>query len=77
MEGVCLLAALESAGIKADVLVYVRSLSANPGNLWHEEDFHGSRGKDFDSPLHSEIRAYNWKYQPLVQADYFFDRIGR
>ncbi|RWD64146.1 MAG: hypothetical protein EOS36_10790 [Mesorhizobium sp.] len=75
VEGVCLLAALESAGIKADVLVYVRSLSANFGHLWHEEDFHGSRGKDLDLPLHSEIRAYNWKYQPLVRADYFFDRI--
>ncbi|RAZ88421.1 hypothetical protein DPM33_23095 [Mesorhizobium hawassense] len=75
VEGVCLLAALEGAALKADVLVYVRSLSANSGHLWHEEDFHGSRGKYLDLPLDSEIRAYNWKYQPLVQANYFFDRI--
>ena len=75
IEGVCLLAAVAQADISADCIVYVRKLSANWGNLWHDEAYHEPGDQEFDGSLQREIRAYNLQYEPLKRADFLFDRI--
>ncbi len=79
ISGVCLRQALEVAGIRAAMHIYVKRM-ATWG--WADEDelyenvLSGVRGSSGGHALRLEMRDYHQQWQPHKNADYEFHRLG-
>lgn len=82
IEGVCLLAALESVREKPNLLIYVKRLMF--GWYWHDEEILNTQ-ENVDilierlspiTPLKEEIIRYHSQYKPLRQADIVYGQVA-